>query len=183
MKPQTEAMNSDLTDDEDLEDLDDQWISKSQLKRDSKDLQKLGKKLVAYTPQQLSRIPLNDTLLDAIHLAHKLLNKRAALKRHFQFIGKILRSIDTDPIFNAVSVIENDDQGTKLLFKKIENWRDRILETGDLAINECCDAHAQIDRQKLRQLGRNYRQAPSEEKKTQVARQIFKELRISMAEG
>ena len=180
MKPQTEAQNAEMSADSEIEDFDDQLVSKSQLKRDSKDLQKLGKQLASYNPAQLARVPLNETLLDAILLAQKLSNKRSALKRHYQFVGKILRSIDVTPILDAVAIIENDDESSKKLFKTLENWRNRILEHGETAIHECCDMHPQVDRQRLRQLNRNYRQAPSEEKKTHIARQIYKELSVSL---
>ena len=102
MKHQTEAQISHKADQ--IED-DEDWISKSQLKRDSKDLQNLGKKLASYKPDLLAKVPLDDKMLDAIALAHKLSNKRGALKRHFQFIGKVLRSIDVEPILTAVAAI------------------------------------------------------------------------------
>ncbi len=172
MTHQTEAQISDDQNDHD----DQDWVSKSQLKRDSKDLQSLGKKLAAFNPDQLARVPLNDKMLDAIALAHKLSHKRGALKRHFQFIGKILRSLDVEPIITAVEAIENTDSSNKLIFKKLEYWRDRIVAEGDPAINECCEQNENMDRQKLRQLARNHKQAPSDEKKTRFARLIFKEV-------
>lgn len=177
MKHQTEAQISPETDH--LED-DEDWISKSQLKRDSKDLQNLGKKLASFNPEQLAKIPLNDKMLDAITLAHKLSNKRGALKRHFQFIGKILRSLDVEPILVAVAAIEDTDNSSKLLFKKMEYWRDRIVAGGDPAINEYCEQYDTMDRQKLRQLVRNLKQAPTEDKKTRFARQIFKEIQANL---
>ncbi len=177
MKPQTEAQISqqqnEIDDDQD-------WISKSQLKRDSKELQNLGKKLTSFSADQLTKVPLNETMKDAIELAHKLSNKRGALKRHFQFIGKVLRSIDVEPILQAVEAIEDTDNSSKLIFKKMEYWRDRIVAEGDPAINECCDQHDNMDRQKLRQLSRNLKQAQTDEKKTRFARQIFKEIQLSL---
>jgi len=179
MTQQTEAQFSSGA--PELED-DENWISKSQLKRDSKDLQKLGKKLAAFSPEQLAKVPLDDRMIDAIELAHKLSNKRGALKRHFQFIGKILRSIDVEPIIAAVNRIEDTDNQSKLLFKKLEYWRDRIVAEGDDAINECCEQYPGVDRQKLRQLSRNYRSAKTDDKKTRFARQIFKELQASISD-
>lgn len=176
MKPETEAQISDQPEIDDNQD----WISKSQLKRDSRDLQNLGKKLASFSQQQLDTIPLDDTMKDAIALAHKLSNKRSALKRHFQFIGKILRSIDVEPIQQAVDVIEDTANSSQLKFRKIEYWRDRIVEEGDPAINECCEQHDNMDRQKLRQLSRNLKKAPTDEKKTRFARQIFKEIKANI---
>ncbi len=173
MTHQTEAQISD--DQNDIDENED-WVSKSQLKRDSKDLQNLGKKLASFNPEQLAKVPLNDKLIDAVALAQKLSNKRGALKRHFQFIGKILRSIDVEPIVDAVNAIEDTDNSSKLIFKTMEYWRDKIVADGDPAIDECCEQHDNMDRQKLRQLSRNLKQAPTDEKKTRFARQIFKEI-------
>ena len=175
MKQQTEASIEDH--DEDIE-----WVSKSQLKRDSKSLQDLGKKLSTYNAEQLAKIPLDDQLLDAIALAHKLSNKRGALKRHFQFIGKLLRGIDAEPILQAVEAMEQADQFNKQKFKQIENWRDRILEEGEPAIHNCCDEHPNMDRQKLRQLYRNFSQA-NEDKKSRFSRQIFKEIHACLEDS
>jgi len=177
MKHQTEAQ---ISDEADQIENDEDWVSKSQLKRDSKELQGLGKKLASFSPEQLAKVPLDDIMQDAIKLAHKLSNKRGALKRHFQFIGKVLRSSDVDPILQAVASIEDTDNSSKLLFKKMEYWRDRIVAEGDPAINECCTQHENMDRQKLRQLARNFKQAATDDKKTRFARQIFKEVQASL---
>lgn len=150
-------------------------ISKSQLKRESQALQDLGKKLCHLNAEQLAKIPIDDKLKEAIALAHRLVNKRSALKRHYQYIGKILRSEDAEPIFNAVEAIENRDQHNKQHFKELEYWRERILNEGDPAINDCCNKHPELDRQQLRQMWRNHKLA-RDEKKSQIARQLFREL-------
>ncbi len=162
-----------------IEDEDD-WVSKSQLKRDSKSLQSLGKTLATFSDDQLSKVPLEEKLLDAIELARRLSNKRGALKRHFQYFGKLLRSVDVDPILEAVAIIEDTDNASKLIFKQIEYWRDRILTEGDQAINECCEQYPYLQRQTLRQLWRNHKQVTKDEKKVVIARQLFKELRSTI---
>jgi len=174
MSKQTEASISPSAED----DLDDEeLISKSQLKRDSHALQDLGKKLSSYNAEQLDTIPLDDKLRDAIELAQKLSNKRGALKRHYQFIGKLLRAIDAEPIIKAVDNIEQGHKNNVESFKVLEHWRDQILQVGDSAIQDYCQQHDTGDRQKLRQIWRNYQQAKDDSKKTRFARQLFKELR------
>ena len=149
--------------------------SKSQVKRELKALQDLGKKLAGYNQEQLAKIPLNEQLLEAIRLAHKIANKRGALKRHFQYIGKLLRNLDPTPIIQAVELIEQADRQNRQRFKRLEQWRERILAEGDPAINQLCQESPQMDRQKLRQLARNH-QAATEQHKVKFARQLFKEL-------
>ncbi len=154
-------------------------ISKSQQKRESQALQELGKKLSHLNADQLAKIPMDEKLREAIALAHRLVNKRSALKRHYQYIGKILRNVDAEPIFAAVEAIENRDQHNKQHFKELEYWRERILNEGDPAINECCAQHPELERQQLRQLWRNHKSA-KDDKKTQIARHLFRELQASM---
>jgi ribosome-associated protein len=168
MRTETEAPIEDSEEDSEL-------ISKSQLKRESQALQDLGKKLCHFNAEQLAKIPLDDKLTDAIALAHRLVNKRGALKRHYQYIGKILRNVDVEPIFEAVEAIENKDQRNKQVYKELEYWRERILNEGDPAINECCTQYPELERQQLRQLWRNHKSA-KDEKKTQIARHLFREL-------
>lgn len=178
MSSQTEAPIDTL--ETDLEE-DIEWVSKSQLKRDSKALQDLGKKLSHYNDQQLDRIPMPEALKDAIELAQKISNKRSALKRHYQYIGKLLRNIDVEPIIQAVEKIEVTDQDQKRQFKLAESWRDKITELGDEAINACCQQHPQMDRQRLRQLFRNHRNANSPEKKTRLSRELFREVQAQLS--
>lgn len=162
-----------------LED-DDDWISKSQLKRESKDIQLLGKKLGTLNPEQLSRVPLPENLIDALSLAHKIAHKHGAVKRQFQYIGKLLRSMDVEPIIQAVKDFEDADNSSKALFKKMEFWRDRIVTEGETAIDECCAQYPDMDRQKLRQLSRNHKNANTDAKRTRFARQIFQEIQACL---
>ncbi len=155
---------------------DIEWVSKSQLKRDSKALQELGRKLAGYNATQLAGIPLDEELLDALALARKLHNKRGAQKRQFQFIGKLLRAMDVAPILEAVERIDNADRYDQLRFHLSEQWRERILAEGDPAIQALCEEYPMMQRQSLRQIRRNWQQAASDERKTRYARQLFREI-------
>ena len=45
------------------------WVSKSEIKRDSEQLKKLGAELIELTPQNLEKIPLDEDLKDAVRQA------------------------------------------------------------------------------------------------------------------
>ncbi len=70
------------------------WVSKSEIKRDAEDLKQLGEKLVNLTKANLTKVPLDDSLKDAIELAQRL--QKEARRRQLQYIGKLLRSIDAE---------------------------------------------------------------------------------------
>jgi len=80
------------------------WVSKSEIKRDAEDLKQLGEKLVNLTKANLTKVPLDDSLKDAIELAQRL--QKEARRRQLQYIGKLLRSIDAEPIREALEKIE-----------------------------------------------------------------------------
>lgn len=157
-----------------------EYVSKSQLKRESQAIQELGKKLATLSADQLARIPLDQPVLEAIALARRIQNKRSALKRHYQFLGKLLRARDTDPIFAALNDIENESRQSIQQHHRAERWRDRIIEQGNDAIEALVAEIADADRQKLRQLWRNYQNATTDPKRTQHSRLIYKEIKRAL---
>ena len=157
-------------------------VSKSQLKRESRAIRDLGKRLVTLPAEQLARIPLDEQVLDAIALAQRIQNKRSALKRHYQFLGKLLRARDTDPIFDALAEIDNASQQSIQLHHRAERWRDSIIEQGNDAIDALVADIPHSDRQKLRQLWRNHQHAQSDTKRIQHSRLIYKEIKQSLGD-
>lgn len=153
-----------------------EYASKSQLKRDSLALQELGKRLAALSDEHLARIPLDAQLLEAIALAKRIRNKRSALKRHYQYIGKLLRARDSEPIREALDEIDHEGRDSIRRHHRAEHWRDRIVEEGNAAIDALLDEASAADRQKLRQLWRNHQKAPDDSKRVQQARLIYKEI-------
>ncbi|MDA8735675.1 DUF615 domain-containing protein, partial [Porticoccaceae bacterium] len=71
--------------------------SKSQLKRDSQALQNMGKKLVEMPSGQLEKFNLPEALEQAIQEARRL-KSREAKRRHLQYIGKLMRTLDISTI-------------------------------------------------------------------------------------
>lgn len=172
---ENDANFDDIDDAEDIE-----IVSKSQLKRESQEITKLGKRLTELSAAQLAEIPLDEPVREAIALAHKIQNKRSALKRHFLFLGKLLRARDTDAIFAAIDRFDKTSQIEIQRHHQAERWRDQILELGFEAIEAFVAQQASADRQKLRQLWRNYSQAKSDSKRLQQARQIYKDVKLAL---
>ena len=65
-------------------------ISRSQKKRDSTQLQKIGEELAALSPAKLAQLPLTDDLAEAFAEYRKIKNKEAK-RRHIQYIGRLMR--------------------------------------------------------------------------------------------
>jgi ribosome-associated protein len=75
--------------------------SKSARKREFLALQKLGEDLIALRESDLREIGLDETLLEAVLEARRI-KSNSALRRQKQYIGKIMRSVDPEPVRAAI---------------------------------------------------------------------------------
>ena len=150
--------------------------SKSQEKRDCDALKKLGDELVTLKQEDLDTLSLPDTLLDALREARKI-QSRSGLKRQRQYIGKIMRQIDSDEIKKQLEQIRHKHDTNTVQFRKIEQWRDRLLLDDKTALSEIIDIHPEIDRQHINQLIRQAKREQQQEKPPAAARKLFKYLR------
>jgi len=155
---------------------DEDWISKSQRKRECDDMQKLGESLINLKTSELNELNLPDILHNALEDAQKI-SQRGALKRHKQYIGKIMREVDIEDIQKQYDNFCHKDDLNNAHFKRLEKWRDRILGEGDKALNELINEFPNIDRQHIRQLIRKAHKEQELNKPPATYRQIFKYLR------
>lgn len=163
----------------DNQELDDDVKSKSQLKRESSELQALGRELVELPDAKLARIPLPETLADAIDLARKM-RPREGLRRQMQFIGKVMRSVDEEPIRAALATVKQEDHASIAKLHRIERWRDRLIEEGDAGLEALLAEHSELDRQHLRQLIRQAQAEAKADRPPKSKRAIFRYLRDSV---
>ncbi|MFD2178840.1 ribosome biogenesis factor YjgA [Veronia pacifica] len=151
------------------------WVSKSEMKRDMEELQKLGEELVKLKPAVLEKFPLDDSLRDAIADAQRFKNE--ARRRQLQFIGKLMRNRDPEPIQAALDKLNNKHSQQTAEMHKLEQLRDRIIEKGDSAINEVIAEFPDAERQYLRQLARQANKEKSQSKPPKAYREIFQYLK------
>lgn len=176
MTKQPDDWLDDVPDNEN-EDDDDEiiWVSKSEIKRDAEELKRLGMELMELGKNALDKIPLDDDLRAAIELAQKI--KKEGRRRQVQLIGKMMRSRDMDPIRQALDKLKNRHNQQVALFHKLEALRDRLVEEGDDAMTEVLRLYPDADRQQLRVLIRNAQKEKAANKLPKSYRQIFTYLR------
>ena len=155
--------------------------SKSQRKRDMTALQDLGEALVMLPANQLSTIPMPESLLNAV-MAARSITERGARKRQFQYIGKVMRKVDAAPIQEALNALNNQSQLAAREFHRVERWRDRLLSEGDSAVGDFISVYPIADSQHLRQLIRNAEREFSAGKPPSSARTLFRYVRDIMGE-
>ncbi len=151
------------------------WVSKSEIKRDAEELKRLGAELAHLGKNALEKIPLDEELLAAIELAQRI--KKEGRRRQLQLIGKMLRARDVDPIRQALDKLKNRHNQQVALFYKLEALRDRLIDQGYEAINEVIAPYPHADRQQLSSMIRNAQKEKAGNKPLKSSRQIFQYLR------
>jgi ribosome-associated protein len=155
---------------------DDTPVSKTQRKRDAHSLQALGESLVKLNKSALEQIPLPDDLHAAIAEAQRL-HQRGALKRQLQYIGKLMRQCELEPIRVAYEKATHSYREDVQQHHQLEQWRDRLLAEGDQALEALLREYPAADRQHIRQLVRSALKETAKAKPPKAARELFRYLR------
>lgn len=127
--------------------------SKTKIKKQMHELRDLGKELTELGKDQLAQLALPENLRDAIREI-KNINKFGAQRRQMQYIGKLMRDVDTAPILAKLDAWKGTSQQHIGYMHQLERWRERLLQS-DSALTELLAAYPQADAQRLRTLIRN----------------------------
>jgi len=160
----------------DIDQEDDNWVSKTQRKKECDDVLVLGEKMIALNKEELDQINMDDELRSAIEEAQRI-KSNSALKRQKHFIAKIMRGLGDETLSGQLERVLHKHDIYNADFKRMEKWRDTIIENGDKAINAFLEEHPQADRSHLRQLVRNADKEKKNNKPPVAFRQIFKYIR------
>ena len=89
-------------------------------------LQDLGEALVALDADKLASLDLPEKLADAIRSA-RTITRHEAKRRQLQYIGRLMRDIDPEPLRAAVARWTQGSVEERAHFALLERWRDRVL--------------------------------------------------------
>jgi ribosome-associated protein len=109
-----------------MERSEDDFISKSERKRRYTALQDVGAALVKLSREQLARIDMPEELREAV-LACQSFTRHEAVRRQMQYIGKVMRDIDSARIAEQLAALEAPSKRQTALFHVAEKWRDELL--------------------------------------------------------
>ncbi len=149
--------------------------SKSSRKRAMHALQDIGQRLVELSSEQLRKVPMPETLHDAVRDARRFTSHEAR-RRQLQYIGKLMRGVDPAPIqaqldaFDGVSAAETARQ------HRLERLRTRFLED-EKNLTEIAQDFPAADFQYLRTLRRNALKEREQGRPPRAFREIFRVLR------
>lgn len=140
-------------------------VSKTDLKRESAQLQALGEGLLDLRAGLFDPLPLPDKLVDAVHQAKRITNFEGK-RRQMQFIGKLMRQLDEDSLQAVREALDAQRQGSArdaAALHEAERWRERLV-ADDAALGEWLGLHPDTDAQQLRALARQARKDAVPEK-------------------
>ena len=158
-------------------------VSKSELKRQSEELQKLGEALVNLSAAHIATIPMDEELEDAVMLARNINRKKDGFRRQLQFIGKLMRSRDVSDIEAAMARLTHQHQAQNAAFHALEKAREDVINKGDEAIQRLVEEHPQLDRQKLRQFHRQVKKEREKNSPPKAFRELFQYLKEMIHEA
>ena len=150
---------------------DDDFISKTRRKREARNLQDVGAALVALSQEQLGRLALPERLLDAV-IACKTITKHEARRRQIQYIGRLMRDVDSAPIAEQLRAIESPSKRDTALLHLAEKWREDFL-VDDEAIARFSREFPEADQDHLRNLVRGAQEEKRASKPPKKYRELF----------
>ncbi len=162
--------------------------TRTDLKRESTELQKLGEDLLTLRAELMTRLQLPDKLVEAVAEAKRITNFEGK-RRQMQFIGKLMRKLEApmlDAIRTALVAQHTPSALETQTLHQTEMWRDRLLADDD-ALGQWINLSPQTDSQQLRALIRQARKDALPEKPGMAPRhgrpyrEIFQQVRAQLA--
>ena len=132
--------------------------SRTELKRESDELQRLGESLLILRADLMAKVDLPDKLVEAVAEAKRITNFEGK-RRQMQFIGKLMRKLDEEAVEAVRAALLEQSQGSAqetLQLHLAEQWRDRLI-SDDSACGEWLQSFPGTDSQQLRALIRQAR--------------------------
>ena len=155
--------------------------SKTRRKQDSHALQDLGEAMVSLPDDRLRALELPESLLDAI-LDYKRTKTFEGQRRQMQYIGKLMRRTDAEPIRQAVTDLQLGRARDSLALHQAEGWRSALV-ADDAALTRWTAEHPASDLQQLRALVRNARKDAAltpEQRNGRAYRELFQFIKQSV---
>jgi ribosome-associated protein len=165
---------------QDSADLEPGRPSKSARKREATSLQELGVELSTLPDAEIEALELPENLANAIRELRRL-SSHGAQVRQRQYIGKLMRKIDPEPLRARLADRKRQHDVEIRHFQSIERWRDRLLSESDTALREFLEEHPQAERAALERLVQRAAHERAEGRSPAAARELFALLRQLLA--
>ena len=151
--------------------------SKSSRKRAAHAVQDLGAELISMRDSELAALNLPESLVDAVQEARRI-TSRGGLARQRQYIGKLMRDVDPEPIRAFLASRNSVNAHDAERFKRVEAWRERLIVEGAPALEELERWRPGLDRDEWARRVNAAREERARTAATGIAgRELFRALR------
>jgi len=140
--------------------------SRTELKKESTELQKLGEALLTLRADLMERLALPGGLVTALAELKRITNFEGR-RRQLQYVGKLMRQLEPQTLQSVRDALEEERSGSAqqtLALHAVEKWRDDLIANDD-ALQAWLAAHPDTDVQQMRALIRQARKdgAPTQD--------------------
>jgi len=152
--------------------------SKSELKRQMTERQKLAEVLAALSSDALKSIPMDEAIKTAIAETPKI-KSFEAIRRHKQYLGKLMRFLneeELETIQKRLDAIQGVSKAETAKLHFLESYRDKLI-TNDETFTALIEKFPDMDIQNMRTLIRNARREKEQNKPPKAYREIFRVLK------
>lgn len=148
--------------------------NKTQLKREIRVLNDLGKALTELSEADLKKMPVSESMFIAIKDGKRF--QKGALQRQLRRIASLMRNEDVPAIQLELERLKQPSKEQQAQMHQVERWRDALLAGDEKIFEKLIEIFADIDRQHLRQLVRNGINEKKRNKPPKSARLLYKYL-------
>ena len=156
----------------------EEWVSKTQMKKRMDELQDLGMELTRLSDETLKKIGLPEDLMQAVR-DYKKITSNGALKRQNQYIGRLMRETDPAPIRAFLAKLKGENRAHNAFLQRVEQMRERLLADDD-ALTAFVAQYPHADAGSLRTLIRNARKEAEQNKPPKNFRALYQEVKWVM---
>jgi ribosome-associated protein len=152
--------------------------SKSELKRQMTERQKLAEVLAALSSDALKTIPMDEAIKAAVAETNKI-KTFEAIRRHKQYLGKLMRFLndeELDTIQKRLDAIQGVSKAETAKLHYLESYRDRLV-ANDETFTKMIEQYPDMDIQNMRTLIRNARKEKETNRPPKAFREIFRVLK------
>lgn len=139
------------------------------------ELQALGVALTGLPESQIAEMGLAPALEQAL-LEAKRMKSHEAKRRQLQYVGRLMRDADAEPIRARLAELEGHSAQATARHRRLEALRERLL-ADDAALTEFASRYPGADLQKIRASIRNCRKEQKEGKPPRAYRELFRLLK------
>lgn len=153
---------------------DEDFISKSSIKRDMHRLQDLGAKILSLKLSDQKKFNLGDELVTALE-EDKRIKSHEAKRRHLQYIGKLMRNENLDEVQRSLDKLDPSSDFYLRVQNQAEAWRLKLLRNTD-AEGQWFKQYPTTERQSFRAMVRAARKEQPEDAETLIGGKNTKKL-------